>query len=133
MCLTVFYFLKCIDGGGITEDDDFDFQHEKQKDILLLCHAKENNGRSNISHDQDTYDLYNIEEESNITYMDYSVVDNDKITIKNDFTKKNNNTNLKNEFDFILSINCDMTDSLLQTEEKIKNVIYNILYLLKKW
>ena len=115
---------KQIKGGSESSDS--------QEEVLLLCHANVNNGRSNDEmHACQPDRLYNITRNSNITYMDIQVVDSDETTIKQDFTKKINNPDLQNKFDFILSIKCDM-DSLLKDDESIINVINNISYLLKK-
>ena len=107
---------------------------DSKEEVLLLCHANKNNGRSNDENYNSTpYNLYNITDNSNITYMDIKVVNTDETTIKQDFTKKIDNPDLQNKFDFILSINCDMDSyGLLKNDESIINVIDNISNLLKK-
>lgn len=113
----------------------------KKKDILLLCHSKilnsddeKDNEKQKNEHKQQPYDLYNIDKNDNITYLDIYPISEDTETLKYDLTEMinvKNVKNFKNRFNLILDVHCDGKE-LFKTEQKIHNLIKNILFFLKE-
>lgn len=109
---------------------------KEKKSILLLCHSKIlNNGSDNrmdkVKHTKSPNTLYNIDINDNIEYLDINVNNDDKETLEYDLTEIVDNKKLKNKFNLIFDIYCDASE-LFKSEEKIRNLIKNILFFLKE-